>query len=310
MARQGLQRGFNQAYLQGVKSGHAMGNHRTGYSGGITDGTANMDKLQDPVLLADVNTHCPFYFWNADNVTLSGTNVTAVTNLLGTKFNPRFEPSVPTITINGDPLYVSRAVNNNRAAITFDSNDSIGVFNDTTVNKNLTLSNEMTLIMVCRTDTASTVLFSKTDETSFPGTGTSGDLIVRTDSNKNIEVTYLGGVYSGFNYDVFTTNDPKVRSNQWVILTVKVRTYRPAGRGSEIEIYVNGTRDQTDTGIPTLIGFDSNTFQNRYIQFGNGSSLTGGGNSIAAGLITGYWINESQQIRLENYFRDYYGTKF
>ena len=58
------------------------------------------------------------------------------------------------------------------------------------------------------------------------------------------------------------------------------------------------------------IGFDLDTFQNRYIQFGNGSSLTGGGNSIAAGLITGYWINESQQIRLENYFRDYYGKKF
>jgi hypothetical protein len=287
-----------------------MGNHRTGYAGGLTDGTANMDKLQDPVLLADANTHCPFYFWNADNVTLSGTNVTAVTNLLGTKFNPLFEPSTPTITVNGDPLYVPGAVNNNRAAITFDGNDSIGVFNDTTANKNLTLSSEMTLMLVCRADVANTVMFSKTDETTFPGTGTSGDLIVRVDANKNFQVTYLGGVYSGFNYDEFTTNDPKVRSNQWVILTIKAQTKRPNGRGSEIEIYVNGTRDQIDTGIPTLIGFDSDTFQNRYIQFGNGSSLTGGGNSIAAGLITGYWINESQQIRLENYFRDYYGTKF
>jgi len=310
MARSGLQRGFNQGILQGVKTGLGMGNLRTGFAGGITDGTANKDKLQDPVLLAQANTNCPFYFWNADNVTLSGTNVTAVTNLLGTRFNPLFEPSAPTITVNGDPLYVPQAVNNNRAAITFDANDSIGVFNDTTANKNLTLSSEMTLMLVCRVDTASTVMFSKTDETSFPGTGTSGDLIVRTDANKNFQVTYLGGVYSGFNYDEFTTNDPKVRSNQWVILTIKAQTKRPNGRGSEIEIYVNGTRDQTDTGIPTLIGFDLDTFQNRYIQFGNGSSLTGGGNSIAAGLITGYWINESQQIRLENYFRDYYGTKF
>ena len=310
MARQGLQRGFNQGRLQGVKSGHAMGNHRTGFAGGLTDGTANMDKLQDPVLLADANTHCPFYFWNADNVTLSGANVTAVTNLLGTKFNPLFEPSVPTITVNSDPLYVSRAVHNNRAAITFDGNDSIGVFNDVTANKNLTLSSEMTLIMVCRADSTGAVLFAKTDESTFPGTGTAGDLIIDIDGNRNIEVTYLGGVYSTSNYDVYTTNDPKVRSGQWVILTVKVRMRQPTGPGSEIEIYVNGARNQLNTGATSITGFDLTTFQNRYIQFGNGPSLASGGNSIAAGLITGYWVNESQQIRLENYFRDYYGTKF
>ena len=48
MARQGLQRGFNQGILQGVKTGYAMGNHRTGFAGGITDGTANMYKISDP----------------------------------------------------------------------------------------------------------------------------------------------------------------------------------------------------------------------------------------------------------------------
>ena len=310
MARTGFERGFNQGILQGVKTGLGMGNLRTGLAGGITDGTANMDKLQDPVLLADANTHCPFYFWNADNVTLSGTNVTAVTNLLGTKFNPLYEPSVPTITVSSDPLYVSRAVNNNRAAITFDGNDSIGVFNDTTANKNLTLSSEMTLMMVCRADSTSATVFAKTDESTFPGTGTAGDLIVRTDGSLNFEITYLGGVYSTSNYDVYITTDPKVRSRQWVILTVKARMSQLYGPGSEIEIYVNGTLSQQNTGATSITGFDLTTFQNRYIQFGNGSSLATGGNSIAAGLITGYWINESQQIRLENYFRDYYGTKF
>ena len=84
MARQGLQRGFNQAYLQGVKSGHAMGNHRTGYAGGITDGTANMDKLQDPVVLT--GNKKPLIYCNADNITTNTGTVITLTDLIKSGF--------------------------------------------------------------------------------------------------------------------------------------------------------------------------------------------------------------------------------
>jgi hypothetical protein len=65
MARTGLERGFAQAYLQGVKSGHAMGNMRSAYLNGFTDGTANMDKIQDPALLTGEK--LPWIYVNADN---------------------------------------------------------------------------------------------------------------------------------------------------------------------------------------------------------------------------------------------------
>jgi hypothetical protein len=36
----------------------------------------------------------------------------------------------------------------------------------------------------------------------------------------------------------------------------------------------------------------------------------GGNIQLGAFLMTDYWLNESEQLRLENYFRDYYGHKF
>ena len=88
MAISGLAQGFNQGRLQGVKTGLGQSKMQSGFAGGITNGFANKNKIQNPVLLASARTDCPFFFWNADNVTLSGANVTAVDNLLNT-FNQK-----------------------------------------------------------------------------------------------------------------------------------------------------------------------------------------------------------------------------
>jgi len=239
-------------------------------------------------------------------MTLSGTNVTAVTNLLKT-FNPLTQSTISSFTVKSDPLYVARAVNNNRAAITFDSNDAFGVLN--TAVPNMTNTNEMTLMMVCRgSSTNGIALFCKTDEGIFPGTGTPGDLIVET-LNRGFEVTFVGNTYASSNYGLWTTGDAKSRSGDWVLLTIKARMKQPTGVGSELEIYLNGTKNMVRTFGP-ITGFTSTTWNNSYIVFGNGTSFVNGGGSIAAGLIIEQWVNESEQLRLENYFREYYGINF
>lgn len=306
MARTGFERGFNQAQLQGVKTGLGMAGFRTGYAGGITDGTANMDKLQDPVLLASARNDCPYFYWNADNMTLSGLNVSAVTNLLGT-YNPLTQSAISAFTVTSDPAYVANGVNNNRAYIVFDSNDAFGLLN--TVGPNMSNTNEMTLMMVCQSTGAGTVLFCKNNESLFPGTGTSGDLIVETVAGGDFQVTFVGNTYSSANYGIWTCGDAKSRSGDWVLLTIKARMKQPNGPGSEIEIYLNGTKNMINTFGP-ITSFAGTTWVNSYIVFGNGSSFVNGGGNIAAGLITEEWVNESQQLRLENYFRDYYGIKF
>ena len=84
MARSGFERGFNQSYLQGVKTGLGMSNQKTGYAGGITDGTAYPTKLQDPVLLTGVKK--PLIYCNADNVTTNTGTVITLTDLIGSGF--------------------------------------------------------------------------------------------------------------------------------------------------------------------------------------------------------------------------------
>jgi len=314
MARSGLQRGFSQGILQGVKTGFGMSPQRTGFAGGITDGTANMDKLQDPVLLASARNHCPFFFWNADNVTLSGLNVTVVDNLLNT-FNPLTQNVESSISIISDPAFVARAVNNNRAAIEFDTNDAFSTNNAAV--PNMTTTSAMTLMLVCKPVASSrSILFWKKDSQSDPPfSNTLGDFEVEFDGT-NINITLIGSTNPTLEQATYRAIDPRIKNN-WILLTVKARLSEPTGTGSCLDMFVNGTRNfnLVSDNIVSLPQTAIDTWQNAYINFGNNGSsgspgTRGGNNQIAAGLIIEDWINESQQIRLENYFRDYYGIKF
>jgi hypothetical protein len=311
MAKTGFERGSNQGILQGVKTGFGMSPYRSGFLGGITDGTANMDKLQDPVVLASARTDCPFFFWNADNLTLSGNTVTAVTNLLGT-FNPLTQSAISSMSVLGSPLYVARDMINNRASVNFGNTAQDAFSTDNAAVPNMTNTSEMTLMLVCK-PSATGILFWKKDTGSDPpALPTIGDLDVRFNGT-DITVSLVGNPTS--QTATYKTSGVIIKDT-WVIVTVKARLSLPQGAGSCLDIYVNSLQSKnlvtdTITSLPTIA---TDTWQNNYINFGNnGSSVSGGtqpGGKIAAGLIIEQWINESEQLRLENYFRDYYGYKF
>lgn len=309
MASDGLKSGLNSGIHQGVKTGLGMSNMKSGLSSGVKRIESDRKKMQDPVLLSSARNSCPFFYWNADNVTLSGLNVTAVDNLLNT-FNPLTQSAESSMSIISDPAYVSRAVFNNRAAIEFDVSDAISTNNAAV--PSMTNTSEMTLILVCKpTSSTRTILFWKQD-TSGGTSATVGDLSVEFDGT-NIDVIFVGNPTT--QTSTYSAIDPKIKNN-WIILTVKARLSLPQGSGSSVDIFINGTRNKvlvSDT-ITSLPRVAVDTWANSYISFGNnGSSAspgTLGGNQIAAGLIIEEWINESEQIRLENYFRWYYGINF
>lgn len=312
MAISGLAQGFNQGRLQGVKTGLGQSKMQSGFAGGITNGFANKNKIQNPVLLASARTDCPFFFWNADNVTLSGANVTAVDNLLNT-FNPLTQNTESSMTVISDPLYVDGAVFNERAAIEFDVSDAIGT-NNAAVPDMQNTSN-MTLMLVCKpVASARSILFWKKDSgTDPPFSNTIGDLEVAFDGT-DITVTMIGSPTT--QQATYAAKDPRIKNN-WILLTVKARLSEPEGEGSCLDIFVNGTRNKhlvsdTITSLPVI---PTASWVNAYINFGNNGSAgspgtRGGNNQIAAGLIIEQWINESEQQRLENYFRSYYGLRF
>lgn len=306
MAQSGLNSGMSRGLHQGVKSGLSISQLKSGLKGGIISDIWDKSKIQDPAVISSARNDCPFFYWNADNLTVVGGNVTAIENLLGT-YNPLTQSTISSMSVLSDPAYNSAAVFNNRAAVTFDNTDVFST-NNLAV-PSMTNTSEMTMIMVCRpVSTSRSVLFWKKDVTSDPSVATIGDLSVEFDGN-NINVVFNGNPTT--ETATYRASDPRIL-NHWIILTVKARLSLPNGIGSSIDIYVNGMRNKTtisDT-ITSLPRVAVSTWANGYIQFGNSNQTTGGTNQIAAGFITEQWMNESEQLRLENYFRWYYGYNF
>lgn len=307
MANGGLSSGIRNGVLQGVKTGLGMSRSRSGLVSGLSDGIANKDKTQDPVTLASARNRCPFFYWNSENVTLSGNNVTAIDNLLNTH-NPLTQNSESSFTVQSDPLRVANAVFNTKAAIQFDTNDAFGVLNTAVPNMNTT--SEMTLMMVCKLVSAGdSVFFMKWDSNAI---STVGDLQIYSDGSAYFVELYGNPTSEIATYQTMPSPVP-ILYNKWVLLTVKARLSLPNGPGSCLDIFVNGAREKylvSDT-ITSLPRTPTSTWDNSYIIFGNGINyVSGGSNQIASGLIIEEWINESDQLRLENFFREYYGYNF
>ena len=100
--------------------------------------------------------------------------------------------------------------------------------------------------------------------------------------------------------------------NDWFIFTMKATMKQQKGTGSETECFING-RKLTFQSInnwttPEVI----QSFQNKVFVAGGTNTLSANGNSmyLAQFLLFPYWLNESEQLRIENYFRYYYGRKF
>lgn len=292
MARTGFERGFAQGVLQGAKTGFGMGSMRTGFACGNTDGTANMDKLQDPELL--IGNKLPLVHWNAESCTTNvGGNVLTAVNLSN-------KVGAPSITVASDPNRVGNDVNNNRGAITFDTTDYFS-------GGALTGKTEATLMCVFKINTTATtdLLTYIFNSISFPNT--SGDIILQTIGGNQIQST-LGGSNSS-NFSRFST-PANLNQTQWYLLTGKYRLNPINGPGSEQEVYINGTKQNIILNTQTYDGNESTVFSTTSVFYGGNPSQTRGGNLIATALVFDYWINESEQIRIENYLRDYYGIKF
>ena len=299
MARQGLQRGFNQGYLQGVKTGLGMANHRTGFAGGITDGTANMDKLQDPATLTGLKK--PVLFCNADNVTTTASSIT-MTDLVGSGF---------ALTQNGSgqtPDVVAKDIRNLRNVLDFNETDS-SLF--PTPSYNFAGESEYSVMMVVKIKPIASVILKVQDDLN-PGT-----LLLETiNTAQTIQSTLTGGTAGARTFSVYRSRSSGISISElqdYMILTFKARLAQPGGDGSEQELHINGTLKKTFYGSDFNVITTSMTSTQTFI-VGNTrtdfNATDGGGMYLGAFLLFDYWLNESEQLRLENYFRDYYGYKF
>lgn len=300
MSRGEISGGLVNGVLQGMKSGFSYSKMESGFKKGFTNGLTRHDKIQDPTLLEEGKK--PLVFWLADLGTVSGTTLTGLTNNIS---------GGSAITVASSPTYVYNGFLNNRAYIDMNSANDV-IYTPFSNNKN-----EITIMMLVRLSNTinNQYLFSKV---SSNAANTIGDIRIYSMSGNRVRVEMYGNPNNTLSvYDTFTSDIAGVVEGKgWSILTVKCRLYQPQGQGSEMEVYVNGSMNMTP--ITTTFGGSTSNFANASnLIFGNGPivlSLTGissgGGSNIAGALVFDYWLNSSEQIRNENFFRWYYGYRF
>ena len=288
MALSGLQSGLTSGRHQGIKTGRGMSNMLVGKHGGISNGISNKNKMQDPEIWTGVN--APIVYWNSEYCTVNSSgNLLTITNL-----SNRSNPGA--LSVGSDPNK-SNDVVNNKASLTFDTTDYVS-------GGSLT-GNDASIMLVFNLNTTSTADLCTYIFTSV--FDSIGDIYIQSVGGNTIQTTLIGNPTT--NTSVYQTPSNLIQG-RWYILTAKFRLYQPNGIGSEQELYINGTKQNIVPVTTSYTGLSTDAFQTTSFFFGGNSSQTRGGNKIATALTFDYWINESEQIRLENYFKWYYGCNF
>ena len=83
------------------------------------------------------------------------------------------------------------------------------------------------------------------------------------------------------------------------------------GNGSEMEIYINGVKNMTP--VTTTFTGTTTAMSNLTVHFGNTTTQTNDVNyrlQMASAVVFDYWLSNAEQMRIENFYRYYYGHRF
>lgn len=281
-----MQTGLKSGFGDGVGSPFGFSNMKNALKNGIqTNGMTRRDKQQDFSLLTGIQavTGCAwlsdFAQYNTSN------NLSTMDNLLQTNIS---------FAVNSDPNF-NLSVFGTRKSIQFDGGDRLY----TSTSTFLQGYTSQTVMLVVKLSGAG-ILYAYIDNTSLSSTG---DLLIESLSDFTVRSTFYGNPNSTFSRIV----TPMDLGGNWFLITVTCDINEQTGVGQEM--YINGqpiTNYTVNTFLPS-----TSTFFGANGNFGNTSSLAfGGDNYIAGGLVLPYVVNSSQRIRLENFFRNYYGYQF
>lgn len=345
----GLKRGLTQGLVQGVKSGTIYAKLQSGLKGGLKEDSANKGKIQDPASLSGFKTPWIYanadsaledgtytYLpdiadletkWvatglvtaaNFPTITYSGTKV-----ILGSNGSGANRPYIKTGLL-GSHNYLDFGGSSGSSAAPWLSTwlvagtSGYSRLEYAPINPSGTKTPSITVMMVLKSkEIASKTLFTLDGSTQPGGMIFNTQSVTPTDTLRLIAYGNIAGAIRTSSYD--TTNLPEL--NDWVLVTMKMNLLDPnkapqKGLGSEQELYVNGKFQHTlvtntwgtFSATPTII-FPIN----QQITIGSNNTTAGTGANgmyLASFLMLPYWANETEQLRLENYFRYYYGMRF
>jgi len=281
-----MESGLRNGIRDGIGSPFGLSPMKNGLKNGFQQSQLpKKDKFQDFTILSGIKVldGCA---WLADyGVYNASNNLSAMANQLTTS---------QTFSLNSDPNF-NLAVFGNRKSLQFDAGDRLYTASTTFLQG----YNAQTIMLIVKL-TGAGMLYSYVDSTSLP---TVGDIKIEATSVDVIKSTFIGNPTS--TSSVIESVNPL--GGNWFLVTVICDINEQTGVGQEM--YINGQpifNYTTKTFTPS-----TSTFTGINGSFGNNQTLASGGNNyIAGGLVLPYAVNSSERIRLENFFRIYYGYQF
>jgi len=349
----GMVSGLQLGNRQGVLSGNANNNIKSGLIQGLKENITNKDKIQFPETLPVKK--MPWFYINADkNVEFDLSQYTLVLDSLNVRqkfFKAGIITNVdahPTVDVSlnigyGIKTYPIMFASNGSASGNrpyLKDGEAFGLNNHKILDFG-GINGTNTNPFLCTWDRATPGAFSTAMLGGVSG-GITTDSITIMGVMKRKDVVdkshfYLDGVlisggfdirnsnpYTSFDFNFYgndngsgntRTSGKRTRLNDlndWFIFTMKATLKQKKGTGSETECFINGRKltfqSTNNWTTPEII----QTFQNKQLVIGGTNTLSANGNSmyLAQMLLFPYWLNESEQLRIENYFRYYYGRKF
>jgi hypothetical protein len=300
--------GLAQGSLQGLKSGLGLSKMESGIKKGLANGISRRDKVQDPATLPAGK--APLVYWVADLFPEPANPTTVSAGSF-----PRLAGSA-TLTAAGNP--VRRKGCGTKWFVDFDNATDLITSSTTTGTRELTV---FLVTRPCSTVATDITIFSRLNN-SF---NQLGDLSVFITGSNKIAARLSSAATTAANFVRYETpvlrdysliNGVKngLAENEWFLVTIKFNMNRGLDIPQrDIEIYINGTISPATLTNNTWNLEAGQNMPNVSCFFGNaagGTNPSSSGAHMAAGLVFDYWLSNAEQLRIENFFRYYYGLGF
>lgn len=303
----GLKTGLTIGLNNGIKSGNGMANPRRGLVGGLHRNVPNKDKMLNPANLE--GTKKPLVYGIADYYTISGGTITNLTDIANTGNNWTSNSSGA-----NRPIPYENTLNG-KTILKYDGSLSVMFANSAPSSTARAAYTIMAMIKL--NGTPGSVVFDTNQITA-------GAILVSTPSNSasacQLRSRFYSSTSTGTTYtsDVGPTNSSSTANTpnefkDYMLVTCKYRLNRPSGIGSEQHMFINGRFHQillgTDSFSPTI----NSTSTMPEMGIGNNpvsQNSLAQGFEMGMGLVLPYWLEYAEQVKIENYFRWYYGKSF
>jgi hypothetical protein len=299
--------GLTNGILQGYKSGLGFSRMESGFKKGLLNGIRSHNKVQDPTA-GIIGNKAPEFFWIADYTNTGGTYPPISGNAISSTDGPYELIGGGLMTAASNPVFRGNGVYYNKGYVDFASSADRISTSTTIVG-----TSELTVVMLLRlSSTLTGVLFQR------GASATVGDITISSIGGNRIRVTFTGNAATSSVYETYestiattTTTSDGTNNNKWFILTVKFDLTQRNGNGSEMEIYIDGVKNMTP--ITTTFTGTTTAMSNLTVHYGNTTTQTNDVNyrcQIASSVYFDYWLNNTEQTRIENFYRYYYGYRF